>query len=154
MDKDDLAALALIFAPLSLISFGGGATVVAEIEHQTVALHGWLTHRDFVDIFALSRVAPGPGILMISLIGWKVAGWIGALVASFAFYIPSGILVVSASALWRRHRDAVWREKVERGLAPIAIGLIFAGAYSILRAMDGGVLAFGTTGVAAGLRVV
>jgi chromate transporter len=149
MDKDNLLALAAIFAPLSLISFGGGPTILAEIEHQTVAVHGWLTHRDFIDVFALSRVAPGPGILIITLIGWMVAGWIGALVASLAFYIPSGLLVSAASALWRRHRTAVWREKVERGLAPIAIGLIFAGAYSVLNATQGGPLAFATAGVAA-----
>jgi chromate transporter len=149
MDEQALYDLARIFAPLSLVAFGGGPTIVAEIERQTVAVHGWLTHQDFIDIFAISRVAPGPGILMITLIGWKVAGWLGALVASFSFYIPSGLLVFSAALLWRRHRAARWRDKVERGLAPIAIGLIFAGAYSVLNATQGGVLAFVTAGLAA-----
>lgn len=151
MDEDALLQLAAVFAPLSLVAFGGGPTIVAEIERQTVAVHGWLTHQDFIDIFAISRVAPGPGILMITLIGWKVAGWLGAIVASFAFYIPSGLLVFGASLLWRRHRTASWRDKVERGLAPIAIGLIFAGAYSVLNATQGGVLAFATAGLATGV---
>lgn len=149
MDRETLVELARLFAPLSLVAFGGGPTIVAEIEHQTVGVHAWLTHQDFIDIFAISRVAPGPGILMITLIGWKVAGWLGAVVASFSFYIPSGLLVFGASLLWRRHRTARWRDKVERGLAPIAIGLIFAGAYSVLNATQGGVLAFATAGVAA-----
>jgi chromate transporter len=149
MDEGTLLALVRIFAPLSLIAFGGGPTIVAEIERETVTVHGWLTHRDFIDIFAISRVAPGPGILMITLIGWKVAGWLGALVASFAFYIPSGLLVAGAGLLWRRHRNAAWRDKVERGLAPIAIGLIFAGAYSVLNATQGGALAFVTAAAAA-----
>lgn len=149
MDEGTLLQLAAVFAPLSLVAFGGGPTIVAELERQTVAVHGWLTHQDFIDIFAISRVAPGPGILMITLMGWKVAGWLGAIVASFAFYIPSGLLVFSASLLWRRHRTAAWRDTVERGLAPIAIGLIFAGAYSVLNATQGGVLAFATAGLAA-----
>lgn len=149
MDEQTLYELARIFAPLSLVAFGGGPTIVAEIERQTVAVHGWLTHQDFIDIFAISRVAPGPGILMITLIGWKVAGWLGAIVASLSFYIPSGLLVVGAALLWHRHRAASWRDKVERGLAPIAIGLIFAGAYSVLNATQGGVLAFVTAGLSA-----
>lgn len=149
MDEQTLYDLARIFAPLSLVAFGGGPTIVAEIERQTVAVHGWLTHQDFIDIFAISRVAPGPGILMITLIGWKVAGWLGAIVASLSFYIPSGLLVVGAALLWHRHRAASWRDKVERGLAPIAIGLIFAGAYSVLNATQGGVLAFVTAGLSA-----
>lgn len=148
MDEETLLELVRIFAPLSLVAFGGGPTIVAEIERQTVGVHAWLTHQDFIDIFAISRVAPGPGILMITLIGWKVAGWLGAIVASFAFYIPSGLLVFGAAWLWRRHRTAKWRDKVERGLAPIAIGLIFAGAYSVLNATQGGVLAFITAGIA------
>ena len=146
---DRLVELVRIFAPLSLVAFGGGPTIVAEIERQTVVVHGWLTHRDFIDIFAISRVAPGPGILMITLIGWKVAGLLGAIAASFAFYIPSGLLVSGAALLWRRHRTAAWRDKVERGLAPIAIGLIFAGAYSVLNATQGGLLAFATAGISA-----
>lgn len=149
MDEQTLYDLARIFAPLSLVAFGGGPTIVAEIERQTVAVHGWLTHQDFIDIFAISRVAPGPGILMITLIGWKVAGWLGAIIASLSFYIPSGLLVVGAALLWHRHRAASWRDKVERGLAPIAIGLIFAGAYSVLNATQGGVLAFVTAGLSA-----
>ncbi|HTY69997.1 MAG TPA: chromate transporter [Alphaproteobacteria bacterium] len=149
MDEGVLLQLVAVFAPLSLVAFGGGPTIVAELERQTVAVHGWLTHQDFIDIFAISRVAPGPGILMITLFGWKVAGWLGAVVASLAFYIPSGLLVFGASLLWRRHRAASWRDKVERGLAPIAIGLIFAGAYSVLNATQGGVLAFATAGLAA-----
>jgi chromate transporter len=149
MDEGVLLQLVAVFAPLSLVAFGGGPTIVAELERQTVAVHGWLTHQDFIDIFAISRVAPGPGILMITLFGWKVAGWLGAVVASLAFYIPSGLLVFGASVLWRRQRAASWRDKVERGLAPIAIGLIFAGAYSVLNATQGGVLAFATAGLAA-----
>ena len=55
-----LLGLIIVFAPLSLFSFGGGQAIVADIQHQTVGVHGWLTDQQFTDMFALSRAAPVP----------------------------------------------------------------------------------------------
>jgi chromate transporter len=151
MDEDVLWGLVRVFVPLSFLSIGGGPSILAEMEHQTVAVHGWLTQRDFVDLFAISRAAPGPGTLIVTLVGWKVAGWPGALVASLALYIPSSLVVLGATLLWRRYRAATWRQSIERGLAPIAIGLVFAGAYSILQATHGGAIAWITAAIAAAI---
>jgi chromate transporter len=151
MDEETLWALARVFIPISLASFGGIMTTIAEIEHQSIAVHGWVTEREFIDIFAIARAAPGPGTLMVTLVGWHVAGWLGALVASLALYIPTSLLVGGGAVVWRRYRAAAWREKVERGLAPIATGLIFAGSYAVLNAVGGSVTAFATAGVAAAL---
>ncbi len=154
MDDEAIWGLVRVFVPLSFLSIGGGPSILAEMEHQTVAVHGWLTQRDFVDIFAISRAAPGPGTLIVTLIGWKVAGWLGALAASLALYIPSSLVVLGATLLWRRYREAVWRQRIARGLAPVAIGLIFAGAYAVLEAMHGGALAWLTAAAAAGLLLL
>jgi chromate transporter len=133
-----LLALALVFAPLSLLSIGGGASLLAEIEHQSVAVHVWTTQREFADLFAISRAAPGPGTMLSTLIGWKVAGWAGALTATVALYLPSSLLVYSAARLWGRWRGSVWHTAIERGLAPIAAGLILAGGIAVLRVSPGG----------------
>jgi chromate transporter len=133
-----LLALALVFAPLSLLSIGGGASLLAEIEHQSVAVHGWTTQREFADLFAISRTAPGPGTMLSTLIGWKVAGWAGALTATVALYLPSSLLVYGAARLWGRWRGSVWHTAIERGLAPIAAGLILAGGIAVLRVSPGG----------------
>jgi chromate transporter len=132
-------ALALVFAPLSLLSIGGGASLLAEIEHQSVTVHAWTTQREFADLFAISRAAPGPGTMLSTLIGWKVAGLAGALTATLALYVPSSLLVYGASRLWGRWRGSVWHTAVERGLAPIAAGLILAGGIAVLRVSPGGV---------------
>jgi chromate transporter len=63
----------LVFAPLSLFSFGGGQAVIAEMQHQVVDVQHWMTNQEFVDLFALSRAAPGPSTLIAALIGWHVA---------------------------------------------------------------------------------
>ena len=151
MDEALLLGLVRVFVPLSFLSIGGGGTILAEMAHQTVDVYHWLTQREFVDLFAITRAAPGPGILIVTLIGWKVAGWLGAVVATLALFIPSSLLFCGVTVLWQRFSGSLWRDTIERGLAPIAVGLIFAGAYAVLQATQGGILAFATAGLAAAL---
>ena len=133
-----LLALVLVFAPLSLLSIGGGASLLADMEHQSVTVHRWTTAREFADLFAISRAAPGPGTMLSALIGWKAAGWVGAVTATVALYLPSLLLVYGAARLWGRWRGSVWHAAVERGLAPVAAGLILSGGVAVLRVSPGG----------------
>jgi chromate transporter len=150
-DGRTLLALILIFVPLSLVSIGGGPSIFAEMQHQAVVVHQFMSQREFADLFAISRAAPGPGVLLTTLIGWKAAGWQGALVASLAFFLPSSILVYGLAHVWGRWRGSAWHHAVELGFAPLAVGLILAGAYAILRTADAGVMATGIAlAVAAG----
>jgi chromate transporter len=132
VDDSSLFQLIAVFLPLSLLSVGGGQSVVADINNQVVQLHHWMTQAEFVDLFAISRAAPGPGSLLATLIGWKVHGIAGAIVATLAFFIPSSLITFAASVAWNRQRNSVWYGAIERGLTPIASGLILAGAYSVL----------------------
>jgi chromate transporter len=150
-DPRTLPALALVFAPLSLLSIGGGASLLAEIEHQSVGVHAWTTPREFADLFAISRAAPGPGTMLSTLIGWKVAGLAGALTATLALYLPSSLLVYGAARLWGRWRGSVWHTAVERGLAPIAAGLLLAGGIAVLRRSPGGPIVWLAASVSTGV---
>lgn len=133
-----LAELALVFVPLSLLSFGGSNAVVADIEHQTVAVHQWMTGREFADFFALTRAAPGPGSMLTALIGWRVAGFAGAVVATASFYLPAAVLVYALARVWGRWRGRRWHGAVERGLAPVAAGLLLSSGIAVLRISPGG----------------
>jgi len=146
-----LWTLFVLFVPLSFLSVGGGASILAPLQHDTVEVRHWLTQRDFVDLFAISRAAPGPGSMLVTLIGWKLAGWSGALTASLAFFLPSSLLCYGFASLWNRYRHAAWHETVERGLAPIATGLILSGAIAVLRTSGGGVTSWALAGAAAGI---
>lgn len=134
MLPDRLVALALIFAPLSLVSLGGGPSVFAEMQRQAVEVHGWMTGQQFNDLFAISRAAPGPGSLIAALIGWQAAGFWGALVAALGLYLPSSLVLLAVGHWWRRRGDSPVRRVIERGLAPVAVGLIFAGVLTLMRA--------------------
>jgi chromate transporter len=132
MTENIYLKLVLIFAPLSLVSFGGGQSVVADINRHVIEQH-WLTQAQFVNLFAISRAAPGPGALLTTLIGWDVAGITGALIATFALFAPSSVLAVFAFHFWSRVGQSRGRRSLERGLTPIAVGMIFAGALSVMR---------------------
>lgn len=150
-DSKTFLALLLIFAPLSLVSIGGGASVLAEMQHQAVVVHGWVTQDEFAELFAISRVAPGPGALLATLIGWQAAGWLGVLVVSLAYFLPSSVVVYVAAHFWNRWRGSVWHAAVEEGFAPISAGLILAGAFAVLNTGGSGLLPWGTAlGVAVG----
>ena len=99
-DDDVLLALLAVFVPLSFASIGGGTSILAGIQHQAVDVHHWVTSREFVDMFAISRVAPGPGSMLTTLIGWHIAGWSGALVATLALCSPSWLLCWPESSSW------------------------------------------------------
>ena len=145
MADNRLLGLMLVFSPLSILSIGGGQATIPEIQHQTVMVHGWLTNDEFADLFAIARAAPGPSTLIVALIGWQVAGFLGALAATFAIFVPSSMVMYAASSWWLRNEHSAIRKAIEQGLAPVAVGLIFAGMVIVLRAAHAGFLALGTT---------
>jgi hypothetical protein len=116
MTSSRLLALIMVFSPISLLSFGGGQATIPEMQRQTVAIHGWLTDAQFADVYAISRSAPGPSTLIVALIGWQVSGFLGAVVATLAVFVPSSILMFFASAWWQRNEKSMIRMAVETGL--------------------------------------
>lgn len=131
MDDDRLLGLVLLCIPLSLLSFGGGQSIVVGLQHQIVDTNGWLTADQFTDLFAISKAAPGPGTLIVALIGWQIAGIWGALAASVAIFLPSSLLTGIVGGWWESHQRSRLTIAIERGLLPIAVGLIFAGSLTI-----------------------
>jgi chromate transporter len=145
-----LAQLAIDFSLLSLFAFGGVITVLPEMHRTVVEVHGWMSSAEFAQLFALAQASPGPNILVVSLIGWKVAGLSGAVVATAAVCAPSSVLTYAVSRVWQRFRGARWRQVVEDGLVPVTVGLMLAGGYLITLAADRSVLAFVVTAATAG----
>ncbi len=146
-----LVALARLFALLSLLAVGGGNGVLPEMQHASVAVHHWMTNHQFLDMFAISRATPGPGSLIVLLVGQKAAGLAGAAVAGVAMYGPSSALVYLAARIWRRYEGRAWRETVERALAPLAVGLTFAGGIALLETTVHGWRAYALTAGATAL---
>ena len=125
----NLVELALYFGLLSLISVGGMPSVMPEMQRFVVDLKGWLTPGEFIQAFAVGQAAPGPNVLISSLIGWKIAGLPGALVALGAMCFPAAVIAWWVSGLWDRFKDSPWRLAIQRAMAPIVVGMILSGGF-------------------------
>jgi chromate transporter len=143
-----LVDLALQFLLLSLLSIGGANAIIPEMHLRAVDIKHWMTDADFSQMFALSQAAPGPNVLIVSLIGWKVAGVAGAIVSMLAMCGPSFVLTYQIARAWDRFRDAPLRIAIERGLAPVTAGLILSSGYVLTRTTDHDWPAYALTGVA------
>jgi chromate transporter len=133
MREGALLALIAVLAPLSLVSVGGASSIYAPLQHQAVEVLQWLTPQEFLEMFAIARITPGPGSMLATLIGFKVAGLPGAAVATLALFVPSSLLCFMVARVWDYYHAQPWRQAVEDGLAPVAAGLMFAGALAVLR---------------------
>ncbi|MFO6300527.1 chromate transporter [Rahnella selenatireducens] len=129
-----LLSLALLFTELSLLAFGGGNTILPEMQRAVVDVHHWMSAQEFSALFALAQAAPGPNMMIVPLIGWQVAGWSGLLVSSLAKFGPSSIVTIIVMGGWKRYKDRPWRQLIQRGLVPVTVGLVVSSGLLIARA--------------------
>ena len=125
----NLVDLALYFMMLSLISVGGMPSVLPELQRYAVDVKGWMTPGDFIQAFAVGQAAPGPNMLIASLVGWKVAGLTGAVVALAGMFGPAGVLAWYVAEAWERFKDSPWRLAIQRAIAPVVVAFILSGGY-------------------------
>jgi len=145
-----LPQIGLVFGQLSLLAFGGGNAVIPEMQRQVVDAHHWMTAREFAALYALAQAAPGPNLMVASLVGWRVAGLSGALVATAGITAPSSVLIFVVSGAWYRFRDANWRRALQAGLLPVTAGLVMASAALLIKTTAVDWTAAAVTVVAAG----
>ena len=143
--NDTLLSLAVIFSQLSLLAFGGGNTILPEMQRQVVDVHHWMPASEFSALFALAQAAPGPNLMIVTLIGWHVAGWAGMLVTSVAKFGPSSLVTIVALHAWDRFKDRPWRRYAQSGLVPVTAGIVAASAVLIAKASDPTAIAWAIT---------
>ncbi len=120
-----------------LCTFAGGGlnTVMPGIFHYVVDEQGWITARQFADLYALGQAAPGPNALWVTLIGLHIASWQGALAATLAMLLPGVMFSLAIVTLQARNPNAPFAIAFRRGLALIAIGLMFSTGWVLLRSV-------------------
>ena len=123
-----LADLFLQFALLFCVAFGGATALLPEMQRLVVEQRHWLDDATFIHLYAIAQAAPGPNGLVVTLIGWEVAGLAGALLATAAMCLPMSVVIYFLIPRWERFRGARWQQAVQLGVAPLAVGLVFSGA--------------------------
>jgi chromate transporter len=144
-DGGTLLTLASFFAVLSLFAIGGGNSAVPEMHRYSVDVQHWLNDRQFADTFALAQLTPGPNLIIVTLIGYHVAGVLGALVTTLAMCGPTGVFAYFVGRASDRFKGASWHGAVTRGLVPVTIGLTASSAIVIATTADYGWVAAAIT---------
>ena len=129
-----LLTLSTIFLRIGSVTFGGGLVMAPLIESEVVNTHHWLTHQEFADAFALGQITPGPVLITATFVGYRVAGTLGALVATISIFLPAFLMTIAAASSLRRFRDNEQVQSFLRGVAPAVVGLLVAAALSMGRA--------------------
>lgn len=133
MNQPTLAWLFLRFSLFSLLAVGGATALIPELHRQMVGLNAWMNNGAFAALFAIAQAAPGPDVIFVSLIGWKLAGIRGALVCTLGVCVPSALLAFGLGRIWDRFGDSLWLLAIERGLAPVTLGLVLGSGCLLLK---------------------
>ncbi|MEK7436746.1 MAG: chromate transporter [Pseudomonadota bacterium] len=136
MDQVDISALGLHFALLSLMAIGGVSSILPDMQRYVVEANHWLSATQFADAYALGQAAPGPNMMFVTLLGWQLAGWAGAIIASAAIIVPPLLLTLAVTRLNAKRPDAPLGRAIRRGLGPIAIGLTLSSGWILALSAD------------------
>jgi chromate transporter len=130
---NQLPALVRVFAYLSLLTVGGGMAAFPEMKTLTVDVHGWLTSSQLVHLYSVGQLAPGPNMMMIVPIGDWAGGPLGAILVLVAFFGPTALLTFMVGRWWVKLETWPWRKSIQQGLAPVSIGLLLAGCFTLAK---------------------
>ena len=157
MSDNPLLTLFGYFALLSLFAVGGANAAIPEMHRIAVDVMHWMNDRQFADMFAIAQVSPGPNVIIVTLIGYHVAGLAGAAVATVGDVRADLRVGFFVGRTWDRFKDARWRIAIQAGLVPVSLGLIGASAFVLARAADhsiyAGLITAATAAVAFWTRV-
>jgi chromate transporter len=136
VDGGTLTTLAGYFALMSLFAIGGANSAVPEMHRFAVDVQHWMTDQQFSDTFALAQLTPGPNVIIVTLIGFHVAGLLGALITTLAMCGPTCVFAFFVGRTSDRFKGAAWHVVLSRALVPVTLGLTAASAAIVARAAD------------------
>ncbi len=124
--KPRLWDLFITFLVLGIQSFGGGSSTFYLI-HQACIDHGWLGEEEFLRTWALAQISPGINLVKLTvLVGYKLRGWPGVLMACAGLLLPSAGVTVLMTAGFASIRKLAWVQAAMKGILPATIGLSLA----------------------------
>ena len=135
-NSSPIGELVWTFGLMSLFAVGGANSAIPEMHRAAVEVHHWMTDKQFADVFAISQLSPGPNVLIVTLIGYSVAGIGGALAATVAMCGPTALLAYYVSRFLERSRHARWPALVQAALVPLSIGLMAASGLILAQTSD------------------
>lgn len=138
MKHDDGALLSVFlhFIAISFLTMGGVISALPEMHRFAVDLEGWLTDRQFAEMFAIAQITPGPNMMIVTLIGYQAAGVLGGVVATACVSVPPAVLSYFVARGFERANEAAWPRLFRAGLMPVSVGLVLATSLVIAMAAN------------------
>jgi len=128
-----LSELAFLFLKIGALTYGSGFVIVGVLRQEVVTNLQWLSPQEFIDGLAFGQITPGPVVITATFIGYMVKGFAGSIVATFAIFLPSTLIVLSLAKNIDRVKNNFYVKSLIRGANAAAIGAILATAYFIAR---------------------
>ena len=147
----EIPALIRVFAYLSIFTVGGGMAAFPEMKILTVDVHKWLTFQQLVHLYSVGQLSPGPNMMMIVSIGDWTAGILGAAAVLIAFFGPTAVLAFVVGRVWDKLAKWPWRTSIQQGLAPVSIGLLLAGCFTMAK---GAIFGVETAAISVGVLLI
>lgn len=121
------------FLQIGSFSIGGGYAIIPLIQEKVVNTQGWLTIQEYTDIITISQMTPGPLVVnTASFVGVRIAGILGAIVASIGSIFTGSIIAVFLYKLFQKYKNIDSISSILKGLLASSIGLIASAAATIL----------------------
>jgi chromate transporter len=147
----EIPTLIRVFSYLSILTVGGGMAAFPEMKILTVDVHKWLTFQQLVHLYSVGQLSPGPNMMMIVSIGDWAAGILGAIAVLIAFFGPTAVLAFVVGRVWEKLEKWPWRTSIQQGLAPVSIGLLLAGCFTMAK---GAIFGLETAAIATGVLLI
>ena len=126
-----LAQILLFFTKAGAFVFGSGLAIIPFLQQGVVQQFGWLNEHQFLDAVAVAMITPGPVVITVAFIGFLVAGFAGAVMASVGIFLPVYVFTIVPAPWFKRHRDNIQLKAFVDGATAAATGAI-TGAVIVL----------------------
>ncbi len=126
--------LFLTFLKVGAVLYGSGYVLFAFLNSEFVVGLGWLNHQQLLDAIAVGQITPGPLATSATFVGYLMGGWPSALLATFAFFLPSFFFVAMVSRVLPRLRKSWWTGAFLDGVNVASLGLMAGVTWQLGRA--------------------
>lgn len=134
---DFLLKIFLTFFKIGMFTFGGGFAMIPLMEKEIVERQGWLEQEKFIDAISLTQTAPGAVAINLAIfLGFNMAGFVGAVVATIGVALPSFLIILAIAASFSQFRDNALVEQIFNGIRPAVVALIAYAGVKLSRTIE------------------
>lgn len=122
----------ITMAKIGMFTFGGGWSIIAQIQNEFVDRRGWITQEQLVDYMSLAKSFPGIMIINMSVFcGYTMCGVVGAVTAAIGLSAPAVATIAAVTFFYSNMRDNVWVAKILNGVRSVVIPIILSASWKL-----------------------